>query len=55
MSKSFNTSNFDRATRQAIRELEAKTDRNTGGMLLGKHMVHKSRRAYNRRDFKRWE
>ena len=43
---------FDRQTREAIQQLEAKRDRNTGGILLGKRMVHKNERAYNRKSLR---
>lgn len=49
MSNSNNNLGTGRYFRQAIARLEEKTDRNSGGTLLGKRMVHKNHRAYNRR------
>lgn len=40
----------DKYFRQALTRLEEKSDRNTGGTLLGKRMVHRNAKAYNRRD-----
>ncbi len=40
---------------QALKRLADKADRNVGGTLLGKRMVHRNAKAYNRRDFKRGE
>ena len=39
--------------REAMARLEQMANRNTGGTLLGKRMVHRSAKAYNRRAFKR--
>lgn len=38
--------------REALRQIRQKHDRNTGGALLGKRMVHKSAKSYNRSNFK---
>ena len=39
--------------REAMQRLEEKTDRNTGGILLGRRMVHKSAKAYDRKALRR--
>jgi hypothetical protein len=37
---------------QALSRLAEKADRNVGGTLLGKRMVHRNAKAYNRRAFR---
>jgi hypothetical protein len=41
--------NGNKYFREALKRIEAKSDRNTGGALLGKKMVHKNDKAYDRR------
>jgi hypothetical protein len=50
MSDNNNQLGTGRYFREAMQRIEQKTDRNFGGTLLGKRMVHKNHKAYNRRD-----